>query len=236
MPTHPELLDYLAAQFVQQGWSTKKMIRTLVLTRSYQLSSAHQASNVATDPDNTWFWRMNRRRLDAEAMRDSVLQVGGKLNLEPLKGTTMTAANVGKKPRPSSTEVGHRSVYLGIVRGAPLPEALAIFDVANPNIIVPEREVTTVPSQALYLMNSPWVAEQSVNFANRLLAEASLSDADRVQLAYRLAYGRVPAKPEVDRSLAFLQVELKDKDGNPKKAWASLCQAIFASAEFRYVQ
>jgi hypothetical protein len=236
-PTHPELLDYLAASFMEQGWSVKKMIRALVLSHTYQLDSAYSAANYRADPDNLLRWRMSQRRLDAEAIRDAVLAVSGQLDLKPPQGSlaTQTGGNA-KKPVFASQQSRHRSIYLAIVRGAPLPEALAIFDVANPNLVVAQREVTTVPAQALFLMNSPFIAEQSKHLAQRLLA-AQMDDAARVDLAYRLAYSRSATAAERERAVQYVQQsaqELGDKD--PARAWASFCQALFASAEFRYLR
>jgi hypothetical protein len=240
-PSHPELLDWLAVRFIENGWSTKKLIKEIVLSRTYQLSNAATPAHVKADPDNIKLWRMSQRRLDAEATRDAILTVSGQLERTPPTGSlaSLGAGKVNQKkggsPQPESR---HRSVYLGIVRGAPLPESLAVFDVANPNLVVAQREVTTVPAQALYLMNSAFVVEQSRHAAVRLLAAKDLDDSARVELLYRLALARPPSDTERNRALAFIQqttTELGGKDA-VTGAWASFCQAMFASAEFRYIR
>ena len=229
-PSHPELLDHLANRFIADGWSTKKLIRSIVLSRTYQMSGSHDAANYEADPDNVYLWRMNGRRLEAEPIRDAILAVSGKLERTPPKGSQVIAPANRKQ-----TYVGNtppvRSVYLGIVRGSPLPEILSLFDIASPNLVVAQREVTTVPAQSLYLMNSPWVVDQSKGFAQRLTGEKGMDDAARVDLAYRLALARPASDREKARALAYVQ-----QSGGGDKAWANFCQALFASAEFRYVQ
>jgi hypothetical protein len=196
------------------------------------MSVNHHEANYKADPDNISYWRMSPRRLDAESIRDAILSVSGKIDLTPPKGSAMTSTG-GRRPTFSPRESNNRSVYLGIPRGAPLPESLAVFDVANPNVSVSQREVTTVPVQALYLMNSPFVVEQSRNLAERLLKGPD-NDAARVELAYQLAYARPPSATERDRAVHYLQQAAAGQN-NATNAWASFCQAIFASAEFRYL-
>ncbi len=230
MPSHPELLDHLASRFIESGWSTKKLVRAVVLSRSYRMSSAHDEANCKADPDNVGLWRMNGRRLEAEPIRDAMLAVAGTLDRTPPKGS-LSQSTGGKKANYSAKDANVRSVYLGVVRGAPLPELLALFDVANPNLVVAQREVTTVPAQSLFLMNSPWVADQGKAFARRVLAAKEMDDAGRVALAYRLALSRSPTEAEQAKALAYV-----GQAGAGEKAWAGFCQALFASAEFRYVQ
>jgi hypothetical protein len=242
-PSHPELLDHLAAYFMEEGWSTKKLIRRIVLSRTYGLGHSYDATSYKADPDNVWLWRASQRRLDAEATRDAVLAVSGKLDMTPPQGS-LAALGGGKKGAPTaSKESTHRSVYLGIPRGAPLPESLAVFDVANPNLVVAQREVTTVPAQALYLMNSPFIIEQSRGLAERLLAVKDVDDAGRVDLAYRLALSRSATAQERSRVMEYLQATGENLSAREKNsatgrtaAWASFCQTMFASAEFRYLR
>ncbi|MSU42181.1 MAG: DUF1553 domain-containing protein [Pedosphaera sp.] len=236
-PTHPALLDHLAASFMQQGWSTKKLIRAIVLSRTYQLSGTHAAASYAVDPDNTLHWRMSPRRLEGEPIRDAILAISGKMeSTPPGKSLASVAGNNAKRPIYTASEANVRSVYLGIARGAALPEVLALFDMANPNIVVAQREVTTVPTQSLFLMNSPWLVKQAEAFAARLLAEKVADDAARVDLAYQMALARLPAQAERAAALAHVRQWAETHKAAPEKAWASLCQALFASAEFRYVQ
>ncbi|MBI2808745.1 MAG: PSD1 domain-containing protein [Planctomycetes bacterium] len=237
-PTDPELLDHLALRFMENGWSTKKMIKEIVLSRTYQLSSSHHDGNFKTDPDTMFLWRMPVRRLEAEAIRDAILAVSGKLNREPYKGTMLTGPAKKKNPKkgpkgPILDNSYHRTVYLAMVRGRPLPELLALFDIANPNLVVAQREVTTVPAQALFMINSPFAVEQSRYFARRLTANEKLDDAGRVRLAYRYALGRNPSESEQQRALDYLREVTKT---NQAQAWTSFCQTLYASAEFRYLR
>ncbi len=240
-PSHPELLDHLAGRFVEDGWSTKRIVRAVVLSRTYQLGGAHDAAAYAKDPNNVWLWRVSPRRLEAEALRDAMLAASGKLDPTPPKGSTVETAARGKRRGAYGIqETNHRSVYQTVVRGAPMAEILGIFDVANPNLVVAQREVTTVPAQALFLMNSPFVVEQSRALAQRLLAAADLDDPGRADLAYRLALSRPATEAERRRAVDFVQKtqgEISGRDkGGPAAAWAGFCQALFASAEFRYVE
>jgi hypothetical protein len=236
-PTHPELLDNLALKFQEDGWSIKKIIRHLALTRTYQLGSNHDAANYKTDPDDRLWWRIPARRLDAESIRDAMLVVSGKITLRPPPtGTLATGAAVPKKKREAApiAESTYRSLYLPIIRNN-LPESLAIFDVADPSLIIGQRDVTTVPSQALFLMNSPFVLDQSRGFADRVLSLKEQDDGARVEFAIRLAYGRGATTAERERVLNYLQAEQKS-GASRQAAWTSFCQTLLASAEFRYVQ
>ena len=235
-PSHPELLDYLAIRYVENGWSTKKMIKEIVLSHAYQLSGQHRKDNYAIDPDTMYLWRMPTRRLEAEAIRDSVLATSGKLNREPFKGTMVgqVPKKLGKKgPDFVQDSSNHRSVYLGMVRGLPLPEILALFDIANPNLVVAQREVTTVPAQALFFVNSPFANAHAKSFAQRLQAYSSLDDAGKINTAYLIALGRPASEADQKRALAYIRESGKGGEG---QAWVSFCQTLMASAEFRYVQ
>ena len=161
-PTNPALLDHLAARFIAQGWSVKKLVREIVLSRAYQVASSHSVANAKLDPDNTLFWKMNQRRLDAESMRDGMLAAAGQLNPSPYSGSVLTqigAVNLGRSlpnlQRLQDTEFAHRSVYLPVARQA-VPEVLKTFDFAEPSIIVGRRELTPVPTRALFLLNSKY--------------------------------------------------------------------------------
>jgi hypothetical protein len=245
-PSHPELLDHLAGRFVEQGWSVKSMIREIMLSRSYQLSSNFDGKNYQADPDNILLWRMNQRRLDAESLRDAMLSASGQLDLTPLDGSVAQKIGDGEVGRGVSeaqlqVSSNRRSVYLPILRNA-VPDSLQVFDFAEPSIIVGQRDVTTVPTQALYMMNSPFVIEQSDRMASRLLSNASLDDTGRTELAYQLVLSRRPNAAELERagrfvgqSLERLQKSESDSSKRQVFAWSGLCQALFASAEFRYL-
>jgi len=244
-PTHPMLLDHLAVRFMEEDWSVKKLVRALVLSRTYQMSSNHHAGNYEKDPENLYVWRMSPRRLDAESIRDAVLAVSGQLDLERPKGSTLGTrggGEIGRGAQITSTggDATYRSVYLPVPRNA-VPTALRLFDFAEPSMVVGRRDVTTVPAQALYMMNSPFIIEQSEHFARRLLEREDLDRAGRVELAYRLAFSRQPASDELQRALDYIEkasASLGDgKTGSGRlAAWASFCQALYGSAEFRYVE
>ena len=254
-PSHPELLDFLAQRFMREGWSVKRLIRTIMLSRVYQLASDHDPANYDVDADNRLLWRMNRRRLDAEAIRDSILAFSGRLNLKPPSGSPLMNSAKGEL-RPGQPLAGnpefatHRSVYLPLARGD-VPAVLRVFDAADPSLVVGSRQVTTVANQALFLMNSPFVAQQSTAAAKRIIAAKQIvadggsGDAKRVDFAYRLALSRPATDAEVQRALKFLDA-FEKPDGSPGQlstesqdslleAWQQLCQALIGSAEFRYV-
>jgi hypothetical protein len=230
-PTHPELLDTLAVDFMADGWSIKRLIRRIVLSRAYGLDSIHDPRNFEADPDNALVWRMSKRRLEAEAVRDALLFVGGRLNPEPPVGSAVARTGEGYALflRTSGREVSdtHRSVYLPVIRDQVL-ESLALFDFADPSLVTGERATTTSPAQALYFMNSPFVIRQAEALAERVCA-AEKDEARRVERAYRLAFARSPTAGERDRALAFLRAFAA------RNPWPAFCQALFASAEFRYL-
>ena len=245
-PTNPELLDFLAARFTEQGWSVKKLIRAIVLTRTYQLSGDYDSDSYQRDPDNFLVWRHSARRVEAEALRDAMLLASGKLDLSPGEGSPVSKLS-GEYGRNVSIDQlaadnNHRSVYLPIVRNA-VPEAMKLFDFAEPSILVGNRPVTTVPTQALYFMNSDFVTEQSDLLAASLIANGELNDAARIDLAYRTILTRPSKGSEVERAAKFIQQttnQLVQIDGKSEEARAhalsGFCQALFGSAEFRYVE
>jgi hypothetical protein len=243
-PSNPELLDYLASVFVEDGWSVKRMIRRLVLTRSYQLSDAHHQANYKLDPDNFYLWRHSRTRLEAEVIRDTILLASGSLELDRPVGSVVTVhggklIQDGLTPDKIHKPSNHRSVYLPVLRNG-LPEVLEIFDFADPSLVVGRRNVTIVPAQDLYLMNNPFVLKKSQEFAQRLLQESD-DDKGRIDLAYRITLSRPSTKSELTRAARFLQeiVDSLPADETDKNrqltAWTSFCQALFVSSEFRYL-
>lgn len=246
-PTHPALLDFLAISLMENGWSMKRLIREIVLSRTYQMSSEFHANSYDKDPDNFLLWRMNPRRLDAESLRDAVLTASGQLIRTPMQGSVVAkykeTDGVGRGVNESDFDVPsrHRSVYLPIVRNA-VPSSLQVFDFAEPSLLVGNRPITTVPAQALYMMNSDFIIEQADFMAKRLLETEQLSDEARVDRAYELALSRRPKDFEARRALEFVNGVVKkvrlDGKGPDEKvvAWSSLCQALFASGEFRYLE
>jgi len=188
-PTHPELLDYLAAHFMQEGWSIKKLHRLIMLSNTYQESSATNPRYAQSDPQNHLLWRANIRRLDFEEIRDSVLALGAQLDL------TMGGAPV----RLDFGEGGfsHRRTIYGMVDRRNLPEVYGQFDFANPDITTGKRYETTVPQQALFMMNNPLVVELARRLVNRT-AFKDLSGMDtRIRFLYERIYQREPTDVEI---------------------------------------
>lgn len=244
-PSHPELLDYLALRLSGQGWSIKGMIRELVMTRSYQLSAQFDAANYAIDPDNTRLWRSSPKRIPAESIRDAMLLASGELNLERPRGSLVSAIGdgaVGFRLGKEAFErpVTYRSAYLPIVRDA-LPEVLSLFDGADPSLVSEGREATNVPAQSLYLMNNEFVAQRA-EAMGKLLLERCQTPRERAAHAFLRTYGRLATAEELESCVRFFQSFLpaaEKKSGNrqaaEKLAMTSFCQALFCSAEFRYL-
>jgi hypothetical protein len=246
-PTHPELLDYLAARFVENGWSIKQLHRSIVLTRAYATASGHDDSSAVKDPKNEFYWRFDRRRLSAEEIRDSMLQVtdqldptpGGAHAFPPRSSYVFTQHNpfVADFDKFSSNK---RSVYLLQQRFRPNPY-LDLFDGADANNSTASRVSNTTALQALYMMNNPFAEAQASALAARV-SIAQETAPDRIRLAYRLLYGRTPTPAETRMALQFLQryktevraPELTAHDRS-RSAWSGLMRVLFSSNEFFYV-
>lgn len=196
-PTNQALLDHLATRFMDQNWSIKAMIREIVLTETYQRSSKYNAANYEVDPDNKLLWRANSRQIDAESMRDAMLAMSGRIELERPSNSQSTLGRRG--PADAIAEAPHRSVYLPIIRDN-LPSALDLFDFPDPNIPSAGRSESIVPTQALYLMNGDFVATQAQGMAATLEQHFSNLD-DQIRMAFLWAYGR-PATAEERRASA----------------------------------
>lgn len=194
LPLHHELLDYLAATFMENGWSTKQLHRLILLSATYQQSSDANPKNLAADPENHYYHHMNRRRLDFESMRDTLLAVSGKL--DPRVGGL--PVDLVAEPFPT-----RRTVY-GLIDRQNLPGVFRTFDFANPDASNQGRFFTTVPQQALFLMNSPFVIQQAQNLVNRSEVSAAKTEAEKIQALYRLAWQRPPDKSEVRLAERFL--------------------------------
>jgi hypothetical protein len=238
-PSHPELLDTLAVDFMNDGWSIKGLIRRIVLSRAYGLDSTHDHRNFEADPDNVLVWRMSKRRLEAEAVRDALLFVGGRLATEPPVGSAVARVGEGLAlfVRVEGLDVSdtHRSVYLPVVRDRVL-ESLALFDFADSSLVTGERATTTGPAQALYFLNGPLVIRQAEALADRVRAMEG-DEALWVDRAYRIALARGPTSRERDHALAFLREFAARVGGTDptQRAWSAFCQALLAGAEFRYL-
>jgi cytochrome c553 len=243
-PTHPELLDWLATEFVRSGWSIKHLHRLILTSKTYQLSCIPDAANAARDPGNRYLGRADRRRLDAEAIRDSLLAVGGHLDrsrpgphpFPPMRDWPWTQHNPFKQVYPSN----HRSVYLMTQRLQRHP-FLALFDGPDTNHTTEKRSSSTVPLQALYLMNDPFVREQAEGLAGRLLAAAP-DAAGRVARGCELAWGRPPHSDEIEKGTAYIRrcTQELEKAGIPqerreRQAWTSYARVLLMANEFLYL-
>ncbi len=241
-PSHPELLDYLAQRVIAENWSVKRLVREIMLSRTYQLAAAAHPAAAPLDPDNRLFARANRRRLDAEQIRDTILASSGELKLE-LGGPNITVAAGGSLGAlPVNAEYGYvfadarRSVYTPAFRNRRL-ELFEVFDFADINAPLGQRAVSTVAPQALFLMNHPFVVEQARLAAKRELARAGLDDRTRVEHAYRLTLGRSPTLTERELALQFVQAAAGSggDDPPPLETWAQFYQSLFACVDFRYL-
>jgi Protein of unknown function (DUF1553)/Protein of unknown function (DUF1549) len=202
-PTHPELLDYLANSFIENGWSIKKLHRMLMLSRAYQQSSQDNPVARRLDPENRWLWRMSRRRLDFEELRDSLLAAGGKLD-RAQGGLPVSAIAWPYSKR--------RTVYSFIDR-ALVPNDFRVCDFASPDAHSPQRYLTTVPQQALLMMNSPFVIEQARAVMNRPEIAAENNPRLRIAKLYRLFYGRSPNADEIALGLKYVNDPPNSEDG-----------------------
>lgn len=244
-PTHPELLDYLAATFVDEDrWSVKKLIRRIAVSRVYRLA----AGTNERDADNLMLTRGIRRRLEAEALRDTVLQISGQLRTEAAGGLTigrLTQYDNGYDHAKHSR--GLRSVYVPFFRNSML-EFFTVFDIPNSNLVIGRRTVSTLPSQGLYLLNSPFMLDQAQSAAERFLADESVrsrAESGRVSgegddsaavdgmihHACLVTLGRPPNADEIQ----ILRQFATRPGVNPKDAWTAVFQALFASLDFRYL-
>lgn len=242
-PSNQALLDHLAIRLVENRWSVKATIREIVLSRTYQLASTHDATNFATDPQNSLVWRQNKRRLDAEAIRDAMLIASGQLDLKPPVGSAVAVAGDGpigstggfvriNEDSFLNATANYRSVYLPIARDL-LPDALAVFDYSEASLVTGAREQTNVPAQALYLLNNDFVRAQAEHFAGRLGAKSSDNN-QRIARAYAIALGRQPIPKEIQTAKSFLERE-RSLRASSDQAWSTFCQALFGSAEFRFL-
>jgi hypothetical protein len=229
-PSDPELLDYLASSFVKNGMSIKKLQREILLSSVYQLSTESSADVAKDDAEkdgaNRLYWRANRQRLDAEAIRDSLLFVAGNLDLKQTGGPSSDFADDNHR----------RTVYCKVSRYR-LDNFLQVFDYPNPSFTAEQRFTTIVPLQRLYFMNSSFVYKQAEAFAKRVYDEAN--DAARIQKAYRLLFGRAPNEAETKAGIAFLLAHPETPGdqvtGQPTTAWNEYARVLLSSNEFEFV-
>ncbi|HEX7446732.1 MAG TPA: PSD1 and planctomycete cytochrome C domain-containing protein [Pirellulales bacterium] len=231
LPSHPELLDWLACRFVADSWSVKQLHRQILLSATYRQSSSHPdaAVGVAKDPENRLYWRGTVRRLDAEQIRDAFYAVTGELR--------RIAAGPG-----AANETPCRSIFLRVMRNTRLP-LLDVFDAPFWIASAASRDVTTTPLQALMLINSQFTLERAAALAQRLFDEAEHDDARRVTLAYQLVFGRGPTTAETAAALAFIRAQAAAGDPPaseakpaPSQPWVDFCHVLLNANEFLYVE
>jgi len=233
-PTHPKLLDWLAVEFAERGWSIKQMHRLIMLSSTYRSSSVGDEADIEKDPYNLYLSRMNRRRLDADALRDTILAVAGTLNLKmggvgvipPLTSEEIVAARMPHlwPENPNPAEHTRRSIYLQVKRSLALP-MLQIFDAPDTATSCARREVSTVAPQALALMNSPFATQQAKAFASRIRDEAGDDPRQSVETGWHLALGRSPTDKEHQIALDYLE----------RNSLPQFCLLLFNMSEFVYV-
>ncbi|HMJ91497.1 MAG TPA: DUF1553 domain-containing protein, partial [Candidatus Acidoferrum sp.] len=242
-PSHPELLDHLALRFMDGGWSLKKLHREILLSRTYQMSSDDNEAALEADPDNTLLWRVNRLRLDAESLRDTLMFVSGTLDLTPMnEAHPFPPQNKWEftqhHPFKDVYTSRHRSVYLMSKRLTALPY-LQTFDGADPNANTSARDSSVTPLQALYFMNNEFVHEQAGKFAERIV-KTKQDDRARLDWAFEMALGRPPSREERKRVEQFLAqprvVKVNSKSDEATLAqWTSVARVLFRMNEFLYL-
>jgi hypothetical protein len=240
-PTHPELLDWLASEFRRQKWSVKQMHRLMVLSNTYRMASRSDAKSDEADPGNRLLHRMPIRRLEAEAVRDAMLAVSGRLDRRlygPGPLPYLTPFMVGRGRPGSSGPLdgdGRRSVYLNVRRNFLNPMFLAL-DYPVPFTTIGKRTVSNVPAQALTLLNNPFVIQQAQLWSKQVLREPNRTPVERITMMYVVAFGRPPTDGELKDAQDFLAEQGKEygKADDPR-AWADLCHVLFNVKEFIFV-
>ncbi|MDE0960694.1 MAG: DUF1553 domain-containing protein [Planctomycetota bacterium] len=246
LPSHPELLDRLAHDFVADGWSTKKMIRRILGTSTWRQQVIEDPVASQIDPENRLLWRQNRHRLRAEAVRDSVLAVSRGLDRE-MGGTLLMTGNRGYVTNDQSNnqaryDLPRRSIYLPVIRNA-MYELFSAFDYNDPSTPISKRYSTVIAHQALFFLNSPMVLEAALAISKQVF-DLELTDVDQVQEMHRRVLCREATEAEVERAILFVnRVEdsilaspEEDRPGDPQlSAWQAYCQALLASSEFLYL-
>ena len=220
-PTHPELLDDLAARFIDHGWSLKWLHREIMLSAAYRQSSAHRDDAFAVDPENRLLWRMNRRRLDIEVWRDAMLATAGNLN-STLGGPALNLADAANCRRTVYGKVGRQEMN----------DLLRLYDFPEPAAHSPGRDLTTTPLQQLFVLNSPFVGRQATRLAERLCAGDQASDDQRIDRCYELLFGRMPSNSERSIGMSFLAATPGDGAAD---RWTSYVHALLGVNEFLFV-
>ncbi|MFP6691768.1 MAG: DUF1553 domain-containing protein [Pirellulales bacterium] len=222
-PTHPKLLDDLAARFIEQDWSIKWLHRQIVRSATYRQASQHDSQKIATDPDNRWLWRMNRRQLDVESWRDAMLAVTGRLNLQ-----------IGGAPLELSSADNHRRTIYGRIHRRELDVMLRLYDFPNPISHSPARERTITPLQQLFVLNGDFVRRQAEALVHRLHQATGPDLEAKIRLAYELLYTRSPTAEEVGLAKKFLAYDLSD-DSARREFWRQYAQVLLGGNEFLFI-
>ncbi len=243
-PSHPQLLDYLAARFVENGWSIKETVRLAVLSRAYRMSTQASLASQSTDPENRLLQHQNVRRLPAESIRDGILETSGDLD-RAMYGPSIDVYFVGKTEgvRDKGPLDGgrRRSVYQAIRRNAQNP-LLEVFDAPKPSTTRGRRDVTNIPAQSLALLNDPFVVSQAARWADRALADGAIAPRDRVIRMFRRALGRVPDAEETDMLMTSLAAFARERGLarrgwlGSRDLWADYAQSLFNLKEFIYLR
>ncbi|MEC5125138.1 DUF1553 domain-containing protein [Verrucomicrobiales bacterium BCK34] len=231
-PTHPDLLDFLAGRLINSGWSTKALVREIMMSDAYaRCSRAGKGAQTKADPENKLYWRAHLRPLNAEALRDAMLTLSGELDLNG-GGPSL--------PKNFRSEFGYqfvtlkRSVYVPAFRNSGY-EMFSVFDFANPNFTVGKRADSTIPTQALFLTNSPFVHERAGKAADRLALSTALDTDGGIRKAFLNTLARNPTGEELALAREFVE-EHPEWEANPVAAWTALQRSLFGSIDFRYLR
>ena len=239
-PSHPELLDFLAREFVKSGWSIKSMHRLVMLSSTYQMASVNLNLPDNTDADNRLLTRFNRRRLTVEELRDGLLAIDGSIDLTMggslQQGRGTDGENNQGRLSLNPEKLKRRTVYIPL-RRANLPTLLNLFDFGDATSMAGKRQLTNVSTQALFWLNSEFLADRSVSMAKTLLADASLNDSTRIETLYLRVLNRRAEKDEIEQALKYIAAFRQKASGeNPEqKAWQSLCHVLMGSNDFLYI-
>ena len=240
-PSHPELLDWLATEFVKGGWSVKSMQRLIVTSATYRQSSSLREAPFQADPEDRLLWRFPVQRLDAEVIRDAMLCVSGEIDLSvggPYVAMDKTEEGqfvVNEKKNPGFKR---RSLYLEQKRTTPM-SLLNVFDGASTNPNCTRRNPSTVTTQSLALLNSEFTRARSRAFAQRLVKETGAETNDKIEIAFALVYGRPPKQTERSAAEEFLKAQQVEYSGKPnldENIWTDFCQMLLASNAFLYLE
>ncbi|MFP6621778.1 MAG: DUF1553 domain-containing protein [Pirellulaceae bacterium] len=241
-PSHPQLLDHLALKLVEFNWSIKRLNRYIVSSHTYRMASLYDKQNAAIDPENRWYWRYQPQRLEAEVIRDALLFTAGRLDLS--LGGAPTAAVHTQDPSPRNLQENRqlyessrrRSVYLPIVR-TNVYKLFTLFDFPNPAAPTGNRDTTTIPTQALFLMNNPWMQGIARDIAGHATTRYPVEQ-DRLAYIFETLLGRPPTGEEITAARELMTTIRADADleKHPLADWETLCHTILLTSEFIYLR